>query len=156
MTAALSLDHPSMRLTLRLRQMCRVPVSLELRCSHADRLPLALNKHFPSYSRCISPTHIGIDQTIYPPVPPPCPSPAPLISLSSLGALLFMPPPLETNLSCPLIYFDFHSKVLPLCLSEGMHLCWPSSTVEPASLQASWCSQCWASWQQSRGWTSVR
>lgn len=40
--------------------------------------------------------------------------------------------------------------------SAGMHSYWLLSTVVPASLQDSWCSQCWASWRQSKAWTSVR
>lgn len=47
-------------------------------------------------------------------------------------------------------------KSFSMCFSVGMHLYWPSSTVEPASSQALWYFLCSVSWLQSREWTSVR
>lgn len=48
------------------------------------------------------------------------------------------------------------SPPFSLPLSVGMRSCWRSSTVEPVSSQALWCFLCWASWLQSKAWTSVR
>lgn len=87
------------------------------------------------------------------------PSPSPPLTMFALSDLyescvtLCSHAPLSHNLT---VLFPPLSLFFSLCFSTGMLSCWLSLTVEPVSLLALWCSLCWASWLQSKAWTSVR